>query len=197
MIDVVRTSGGVYEMPLEAVMFEKRVIYLEGEINRETVSEIEKELAVLLSKGEEDVLMVINSEGGSIRAGLSLLSTMNSLPFKIDVLVLGEAYSMAAVIFSCTNGRRYIGSEANLMFHEPLVVGNKRNSLSEVKETLDTLLKCKEKLVDMLEKRTGIDKKKLEKIMKEDHYYDKDAAISLGFADEVADLTLTTRYGGK
>lgn len=195
MFTLKKSANGALLVPLEVSHFENRIVYLSGEITNETVLEIEKQLADLTLSGEEPVLMVISSPGGSIQSGLSLYGVIESLPFKVDTLVLDQASSMGAVLFICTTGKRYISRYARLFLHEPLVTGVKDGSLSGIQEIAGNLKQCQKTICDIMSKRTGRTEREIKRAVSGDHYYTFEEALNHGFADEIGDITLFKNYG--
>lgn len=196
MVIVKSNANGSTTVPIETSFYEQRILYLSGEISSESVLEIQKQLGYLAMKDASlPVLLVVSSLGGSVQAGLSLVSTINSLPFKVDSLVLDMAASMGAVISVCCSGSRYVGANAKLMLHEPLVRGIKEGSLSDIKETYEDLERCKQRICEHICKRTKQKEEIIKDALTSDHYYSAREAIDNKLADKIEDVTVFANYG--
>ena len=132
----------------------------------------------------------INSNGGSVEQGLSLVSAILSAHAYIHVHIDGIAASMAAVIAMCGD-KVEMQDFAKLMIHDPYFTNVPEGNLSEkerkcldsIKDTLQTILS-----------RRGIDKASIAAMMTEETWFTADEAKKIGLADEV---TVTPRKDWK
>lgn len=93
---------------------------LKGPIGDATASFVVSQLKDAASR-HKTIYLVINSGGGSIRAGNQIVNTIQSLrPVKTVCLVEGAAYSMAAIIASYC-GETYMLRNSDIMFHNASV----------------------------------------------------------------------------
>lgn len=190
-----KTSTGIYLIPDATAYFNKRVLFIEGEITAEKALDFQKQLALLtVISTEAPVLLVISSPGGSIQAGLSIYGAIKSAPFKVDSFVPTQASSMGAILSTCVTGKRYLGEFGQLFLHEPLVQGLKDGSLTELKEATDSLEKCKEKVVAIMCERTGTSREDIAEALSKDHYFDYEEAFERGFVDAVGGIELFNQY---
>lgn len=187
------TASGHILIPDEYTYFEKRILFLKGEINDNNVYELIKNLGSLTDK-KDNVLLNIWSEGGSIQAGFALYDAILSLPYKVDVFVPSYAYSMAAVLFICATGTRYMAPHSKLMLHEPLITGFKDGSTSSVKEIADNLIKNKEMICELISKHTNKSIKEVEKLCDKEHYFDIEEALKLNLADKEGGIEIYEQY---
>ena len=183
-----KSSQGVSVVPAESELLEKRVLFLSGEINEESAEKFLKQ--IMLTKGTGDVLLVINSPGGEIASGLTIINAMESAPFKVQTHCLSKCYSMAAVVFACGTGKRTMSPHSKLMFHEPLISGRGMAPLSQVEDEAKLLGEKKELLAKIVADRTGIDKKKIKQIMGRDRYFDEKEAKEWNLCDGIGYASL-------
>ena len=98
-----------------------RNILLLGEVNEEMAIRT----MLLLRKFDRDdpdepIYLYINSPGGSVIDGLSIIDNMALIHAPVYTVVVGMAASMGAVIFSCgEKGHRYMLENSQLMIHQP------------------------------------------------------------------------------
>lgn len=183
-----KNSSGIYTLPIESILFSKRTVFLSGEINKASAELFTKQMMALsMEDKNDDVLVVINSPGGEILSGLSILNMMEIAPFKTNVLCTMACYSMAAVIFSSATGKRTMSPHAKLMFHEPLISkkGDSQTPLSMLLEEEKSLKKNKELLKKVIRKRTGLNAPSVSRLFGKDTYFDADEAIEINLCDEI------------
>ena len=71
---------------------------------------------------DKDILLYINSPGGSITAGLAIYDTMQFIKPDVQTFCIGQAASMAAVLLSAgANGKRYSLPNSRIVIHQPLM----------------------------------------------------------------------------
>lgn len=192
---VKKTSNGIAIIPMQAQFFEDAVIFLTGTIDKEAAMNICCQIAELVKRGVEEALLVVDSHGGSIQAGLAICDAMDSAPFKIHTYCPSEAYSMGAIIFACGTGDRVMAPHAKLMLHEPLVMGIKDGALSSLDAVCQSLKKNREILQQMLRERTGICDEDMNDFFAEDTFLDAKQSHYYGLADKIGGTEFLARFG--
>lgn len=183
---ICRTANGLDVIPLETVNCDKRILCIQGEITQDSAFEFALETAHLNNISETDPITVyINSPGGSIDAGLLIYDTIQSSPAPIRLVVLGVAYSMAALVFASGLHGRYILPNSKLMLHEPLLGYPIGGNTSSIKTISDDLLSTRDKINKILAKHTGKSQKEIEEATNYDHYFTAEESVAFGLADEV------------
>ena len=79
-------------------LLERRVIYLDGEIDDECAREIIKKLLKLDIQSHKDITMYINSAGGSVASGLAIYDVMNMIKSDVSTIGIGKCASMASIL---------------------------------------------------------------------------------------------------
>lgn len=178
------TSSGIMTSDTYSDEFSRRRIYLNSEIDDTMSIDICTQINHLSSLSKDDIYLIINSPGGKVSAGMAILDTMNSCGCNVCTVVLGEAASMGAFLASCgTKGRRYIGSNAEMMIHQPL--GGASGQASDIERTATHILKVKKKLHTILAKNTGQTYNQICIDCDRDHYLTAEEAISYGLVDHI------------
>src|SRR5205814_4987894 len=73
---------------------------------------------------DKDIMLYINSPGGSITAGLAIYDTMQYIKPDVQTTCIGQAASMAAVqLFAGSKGKRFSLPNARIVIHQPLMSG--------------------------------------------------------------------------
>lgn len=179
-------ANGIHEVSIDSLLNQKRIIYIEGEIDDAMAVKVSKKLSQLAQEDVyETVKIFINSGGGSIDAGMVIYDIIQSAPMPIKTYCLGKAYSMAAVLFSCGQHGRYLLPHSKVMIHEPLIPYGAGGKTSSVQTIAEDLKKTKEEMLDILSKHTGQTKCKLRRITLNDAYFKGEEAVNFGLADKV------------
>ena len=72
----------------------------------------------------KDILLYINSPGGSITAGFAIYDTMQFIRPDVQTYCIGQAASMAAVLLAAgTKGKRFSLPNSRIVIHQPLMSG--------------------------------------------------------------------------
>ena len=183
---ILRTANGLNIVSLETANLDKRILNVRGEISQESAFEFALALQHLNSVSEtEPVTVLINSPGGSIDAGLLMYDAIQASPAPVRMVVLGAAYSMAAVLFAAGLYGRYMLPNSKLMLHEPLLGYPIGGNTSSIKTISDDLLATRDKINGILAKHTGKTKEEIEETTKQDHYFTAEESVEFGMADKV------------
>ena len=181
-----RTASGLNVIPLETVNFDKRIVNIHGTVTQDSAFEFALSLHHLNSISKtEPITVLVNSPGGSIDAGLLMYDAIQESPAPVRLVVLGAAYSMAAVIFASGKAGRYILPNSKLMLHEPLLGCPIDGNTSSIKTISDDLLATRDKINAILAKHTGKKKTEIEEVTKHDHYFTAEESVKFGMADKV------------
>lgn len=185
-----RTVNGSNQISLKTKLLERRIIYLDEQINHQTVNDTIQQIALLAAdKPGQAITMLINCPGGSIQDGLVLMDVMRSYDGIIKTVSLGIAASMAAVILAAgTKGHRYCSKHSQVMLHQPLISGGiPGGNCSEIEEVAKSLVARKNQLNDLLVEFTGKPKKEIAKLTSTDNYLSAEQALKHGLIDVIAD----------
>ena len=181
-----RTVGGLNIVSQETMNFDKRFVNVQGEITQESAFEFALALQYLNSVSQNEVITVlVNSPGGSIDAGLLMYDAIQTSPAPVRLVVLGAAYSMAAVIVASGLHGRYLLPNSKLMLHEPLLGYPIGGNTTSIKTISDDLLATRDKINTILAKHTGKTKEEIEEATKHDHYFTADESVKFGLCDKV------------
>lgn len=155
-------------------------------IDGESVNSIIKQLLVLSAISNEKITILINTPGGSISDGLSLVDVIKACPCPICTVSLGIAASMGAIILAAgTKGLRFVSNHSRVMLHEPLIQSGIGGSCSSVQATAEALMERKKLINKLLCDYTGKDMKTINKATSFDNYLSAAAAVELGVVDAV------------
>jgi ATP-dependent Clp protease protease subunit len=133
---------------------------------------------------DKDITLYVNSPGGSVTAGLSIIDTMHHIKPDVSTVCMGLAASMGSLILSQgAPGKRFILPNAEVMIHQPS--GGAYGMASDIDITARQILKIRLRLNKMMAKATGQKLDKIEKDMDRDFYMTADEAKKYGIVDKV------------
>ncbi|MCF0165079.1 MAG: ATP-dependent Clp endopeptidase proteolytic subunit ClpP [Bacteroidales bacterium] len=184
----------VAQMDVFSRLMMDRIIFLGCPITDEVANIIQAQLLFLDSNGaDSDIMLYINSPGGSVYSGLGIYDTMQIISADVQTICTGMAASMAAVLLAAgEKGKRYALKHSRVMIHQPL--GGAEGQASDIEITAREILKLKNELYEILAEHTG---KTLDEIVKDadrDFWMTSSQALSYGMIDEI--LTKEKRTNG-
>lgn len=142
-----------------------------------------KDFLVALSQLEGvHIHLRINSPGGSVIEGTAIYNALKRHKGGLTVHIDALAASMASVI-AMAGDRVYIAENAMIMIHNPWTEGT--GDANEFRKQADLLDKLRGALIGAYQKKTGLSKEELEKMMDEETWLDATEAVALGFADAI------------
>ena len=183
----VKTAGGCSLVPMQTLQLSKRRIYLRGEINMESACAIADQILLLNDEStSKHIDLFITSPGGEVKAGLLIYDVIHSSDAPVRMFCLGEAYSMAAVLFASGSYGRFMLPNSELMLHEPLLGNAVRGNVSSIRTMSEELLAVSSRINQLLSQHTGRSIEQIEEACSYDHYFDPEESVTFGLADGVA-----------
>ncbi len=166
-------------------LLKDRIVFLSGEINDDLANTVVAQLLFLEATDmEKDIMLYINSPGGSVTAGMAIYDTMQYIKCDVSTICIGMAASMAAVLLSSgAKGKRIALPNSEVMIHQAL--GGAKGQATDVLIHAEQLLKCKNKLNRILAENTGKTFEQLEADCERDHYLDAQEALEYGIVDKI------------
>ena len=181
------TSEGTARIPVVDMMFQRREIWISGEINSELADAVISQILHLDAEDPNaEITLYIDSPGGSVTAGLAIYDVMQAVNANIRTVCVGTAASMAAVLFAAGN-RREIMKHGEVMIHDPLVSSGISGSALAVQDKSDRLMAKRKVLCGILAQHTGKTLKQIYKVTGKDTYFGAEEAVEFGLADTVID----------
>jgi len=133
---------------------------------------------------KKDVLLYINSPGGSVYAGLGIYDTMQMVTPDVATICTGLAASMAAVLLAGgTKDKRSALPHSRIMIHQPM--SGMQGQASDMEISLKQTLSVKKDLYDILSSHSGKTFAQIEKDADRDFWMKAAEAKEYGLIDEV------------
>jgi ATP-dependent Clp protease, protease subunit len=181
-----RTSYGMKRLDPYTKLFEDRIIFLGVQVDDASADDIIAQLIVLESQDpDRDILMYINSPGGSFTALTAIYDTMQYVRPDIQTYCLGQAASAAAVILGAgAKGKRYALPNARILIHQPAMEGT-GGMASDLEIQANEVLRMRVWLEETLAKHSGRTAEQVEKDIERDKILTAQQALEYGLVDEV------------
>lgn len=186
---VERTNYGVKESNPYNKLFEERIIFLGAPIDDVVANDVMAQLLVLESADpDRDILIYINSPGGSFTALTAIYDTMRYVRPEIQTVCMGQAASAAAVLLAAgTKGKRFALQNARILIHQPS--GEGQGQVSDLEIQANEILRMRGLLEQILVDHTGQSAEKVKADIERDTILTAEQAKEYGIVDEV----ITTR----
>ncbi len=182
-----RTSYGIKEMNPYNKLFEERIIFLGVQIDDASANDVMAQLLCLESMDpDRDILLYINSPGGSFTALTAIYDTMQYVRPDIQTVCMGQAASAAAVLLGAgTHGKRLALPNARILIHQPYSEGGGQGSDIEIQAR--EILRMRTQLETMLARHSGKTPEAVRKDIERDKILTAEEAKSYGLIDQVLD----------
>jgi len=134
---------------------------------------------------DRDILLYINSPGGSITAGLAIYDTMQFIRSPVQTYCIGQAASMAAVLLSAgAPGKRFSLPNSRIVIHQPLMSGL-GGQASDIDIHAREILRMRDRLNEILVHHTGQSMKRIQLDTERDYIMSADQGKEYGIIDDV------------
>ncbi|MBU2912854.1 ATP-dependent Clp protease proteolytic subunit [Reichenbachiella agariperforans] len=162
-----------------------RIIFLGTGVDDNIANIITAQLLFLESvDAKKDILLYVNSPGGSVYAGLGIYDTMNYVNPDINTICTGLAASMGAVLLAGGAAKKRAAlPHARIMIHQPMA--GMQGQASDMEISLKQTLSVKEDLYKILSHHSGKTYEEIERDSDRDYWMRADEAKKYGLIDEV------------
>jgi ATP-dependent Clp protease, protease subunit len=183
---VERTSYGIKEMNPYNKLFEERIIFLGVQIDDASANDVMAQLLTLEAiDPDRDILIYINSPGGSMTSMMAIYDTMQFIQPDIQTFCIGQAASAAAVLLaSGTKGKRAALPNARIMLHQPAMEAGYGQS-SDLEIQAREILRMRTSMENVIAKHTGRDADQVRRDIERDRFFDPEEAKEYGIVDDV------------
>jgi len=133
---------------------------------------------------DKDIMLYINSPGGSVTAGMAIFDTMQYIKSPVSTICIGMAASMGAFLLTAgAKGKRIALPNSEIMIHQPL--GGAQGQATDIAIQAEQILKIKTKLNKILSERTGQPVEKIAQDVERDYYMSSEQALEYGIIDKI------------
>jgi len=150
-----RTNYGMKESNPYNKLFEERIIFLGAPIDDVVANDVIAQLLCLESTDpDRDILIYINSPGGSFTALTAIYDTMSFVRPEIQTYCMGQAASAAAVLLAAgTKGKRFALEHSRILIHQPS--GEGQGQVTDLEIQANEIMRMRIQLEEILAAHTG------------------------------------------
>lgn len=180
-----QVTGGERAYDIYSRLLKERIIFLGGPVTDDVANSIVAQLLFLEHENpKKDVILYLNSPGGSVTAGLAIYDTMQYIKPDVSTICVGMAASMGAVLLGAgAKGKRFALPNSDILLHQ--VMGGVEGQAIEMEITARHIIKIKDKINSILAKHTGQPMAKIEKDTDRDFYLSAQEAKEYGLIDGI------------
>jgi ATP-dependent Clp protease protease subunit len=184
-IVIEQSSRGERSFDIFSRLLRERIIFLGTPIDDTVANLIVAQLLLLDSENpEKDIMLYINSPGGSVTAGFAIYDTIRHIRADVCTICLGQAASMGAFLLSSgTPGKRMALPHSRILIHQPL--GGAQGQATDIEIQAAEINRMKKLLNEILASNTGQSLKKIERDTDRDYIMSAEEGVAYGMVDKV------------
>jgi Protease subunit of ATP-dependent Clp proteases len=181
-----RTPYGFKRQDPYTKLFEDRIIFLGVQVDDASADDVMAQLLVLESTDpDRDIILYINSPGGSFTALTAIYDTMQYVKPEIQTVCLGQAASAAAVLLAAgAPGKRLALPNARVLIHQPAIEGGYAQA-SDIEIHANELLRMREWLETTIAHHSGQPVERVRQDIERDKILTAQQAKEYGLVDQV------------
>ena len=180
-----KTTNGYKRHDPYTKLFEERIIFLGQPIDDTVANDVMAQLLTLESMdSDRDIILYINSPGGSFTALTAIYDTMQFVRPDVMTICLGQAASAAAIILAGgAKGKRYALEHSRILIHQPSSEGG--GQASDIEIQAREIMRMRELLESMLSKHTIRTPQEVAQDIERDKILTAAEAVEYGLIDQV------------
>jgi ATP-dependent Clp protease protease subunit len=188
-----RTSYGFRRIDPYAKLFEDRIIFLGTPISDDVANAVMAQILCLESMDpDRDVILYINSPGGSFTALTAIYDTMRFVKPDIQTVCLGQAASAAAILLAAgAPGKRLALPNSRILIHQPYTEGS-YGQASDIEIQANEILRMRALLEQMISEHTGRPVEEVGRDIERDKILTAEGAVEYGLVDQVLESRKTS-----
>jgi ATP-dependent Clp protease protease subunit len=180
-----QTSRGERSFDIYSRLLNERIIFLGTPIDDQIANLIVAQLLHLESEDpEKDIMIYINSPGGSVYAGLAIYDTIQYIRPDVQTICVGIAMSMGALLLAGgAKGKRFALPNAKILIHQ--VSSGFQGQATDIEIQAREIIGIKRRLEEIIAHHTGQDLEKVAKDMERDYFMTAEESKEYGILDQV------------
>lgn len=189
---VENTNKGERAYDIYSRLLKDRIIIIGSEISDDLANSVMAQMLYLETDDPDaDIMLYINTLGGSVSAGLAIYDTMQFIKPDVWTWCVGQAYSMGAVLLAAgTKGKRFALPHSTVLIHQPM--GGTRGQASDISIHAKEILRVKDELDGILARHTDQPIEKIRVDADRDFFMTAQQAKEYGIVDEVIEKRPST-----
>lgn len=176
----------VTQMDIFSRLMMDRILWVAGPVNDQMSTVLQAQLMFLDNLEERDITMHVDSPGGSVKSGLSMVDVMNYVKSDIVTINTGMAASMGSILLgNGTKGKRFSLPNSKVMLHQ--VSAGAQGHVEDMKISIAEAEKYNDKLFGMLADFCGKTKKRVLADCNRDNWLTAEEALDYGIIDGIVE----------
>lgn len=175
----------VTQMDIFSRMMMDRIIWLAGPVNDRMSTVVQAQLMFMDTNTDtKDITLHIDSPGGSVKSGLSIVDSMNYISSDVITINTGMAASMGSILLGAgTKGKRFSLPHSKVMIHQ--VSSGMQGTIQDLEINMRESKKYNELLMELLGQYCGKTPEQVTKDAERDYWLTADEAHAYGIIDGV------------
>ena len=174
----------VTQMDIFSRLMMDRIIWLAGPVNDRMSTFVQAQLMFLDNLEVKDITLHVDTPGGSVKSGLSIVDVMNYVSSDIITVNTGMAASMGSILLGAgTKGKRFTLPNSRVMLHQ--VSTGAQGNIQDIRRSIAEGEKYNDKLFKMLGEFTNKTPEQVLKDAERDFWMDGEEAVAYGIVDGV------------
>ena len=179
------TNRGERAFDIYSRLLKDRIIFIGTPIDDQVANVVMAQLLFLAGEDpEKDIMLYINSPGGSVYAGLAIYDTMQYVEPRVGTICMGIAASMASVLLAGgAPGMRFSLPNTRILIHQPS--GGFQGQAADIQIHAQEILRVRRRLDEILASHTGKPIEVINRDSDRDFFMSADEAKAYGLIDEI------------
>jgi ATP-dependent Clp protease protease subunit len=180
-----QTSRGERSFDIYSRLLNERIIFLGTPVDDQIANLIMAQLIHLEAEDpDKDVVLYINSPGGSVYAGLAIYDTMQYIKPDVQTICVGIAMSMGALLLAGgTKGKRMALPNSKILIHQ--VSGGFQGQGTDIEIQAREVINLKRRMEEIIAEHTEQPLERVTKDMERDYFMDPEEAKEYGIIDNI------------
>ena len=180
-----KTSYGFKRLDPYTKLFEERIIFLGQAIDDTVANDVMAQLLTLESMDPDpDIMMYINSPGGSFTALTAIYDTMQFVRPDVQTICLGQAASAAAVLLAGgAKGKRMALEHSRILIHQPYSEGG--GQATDIEIQAREIMRMRSLLEELIARHSTKSAKEISQDIERDKILTAQEALEYGLIDQV------------
>jgi ATP-dependent Clp protease protease subunit len=172
---------------IDMKLLESRKIFLWGPVDDDSAKEIASKILYLESiEPGKKITFFINSPGGTVSAGFSILDIMNLVTSPVSTVCMGMAASMGSMLLSAgKKGERFIFPLGEVMIHQPSIGGMYQGTAADLAIQAKQIAKTKDISAQILAKNCNQTAEQILKDFDRDYWMNATESVKYGIVDGI------------
>ena len=183
---VEHTSRGERAYDIYSRLLKDSIIFIGSPIDDDLANVVIAQMLFLEAEdADRDILLYINSPGGSISAGFAIYDTIQFIRPDVQTYCIGQAASMAAVLLGAgTKGKRFSLPNSRIIIPQPLMSGL-GGQATDIDIHAKEILRMRARLNQILSEHTGQSLERIQDDTERDYIMSADQSREYGIIDDV------------